>query len=165
MEAADVIIVGGGLAGLVVAHELTLRGKSVLILDQEGENSLGGQAFWSLGGLCLIDTPEQRRMRIRDSHALARQDWMGSAQFDREEDHWPRQWAEKYLELQVVRCGPGFLDWECAGSRLSVGQSGEVRLLMGTETRSPDFTLPGVPVQASLNRLSSVLWNPGIREN
>ena len=98
-EVADVIIVGGGLSGLVAAHELTSRGKRVFILDQEAENSLGGQAFWSLGGLCMIDTPEQRRMRIRDSHALAHQDWMGSAQFDREEDHWPRKWAENYLEF------------------------------------------------------------------
>ncbi len=98
-EVADVIIVGGGLSGLVAAHELTTRGKRVFILDQEAENSLGGQAFWSLGGLCMIDTPEQRRMRIKDSHALALQDWMGSAQFDREEDHWPRKWAENYLEF------------------------------------------------------------------
>ncbi|MEO0911200.1 MAG: FAD-dependent oxidoreductase, partial [Pseudomonadota bacterium] len=99
MEIADVIIVGGGLAGLVAAHKLTERGKKVLILDQEGENSLGGQAFWSLGGLCMIDTPEQRRMRVRDSYDLAYQDWMGSAQFDREEDHWPRKWAEAYLQF------------------------------------------------------------------
>lgn len=98
-EVADVIIVGAGLSGLVAAHELTSRGKRVFILDQEAENSLGGQAFWSLGGLCMVDTPEQRRMRIKDSHALALQDWMGSAQFDREEDHWPRNWAESYLEF------------------------------------------------------------------
>lgn len=98
-EVADVIIVGGGLSGLVAAHELTSRGKHVFILDQEAEQNLGGQAFWSLGGLCMIDTPEQRRMRIKDSHALAHQDWMGSAQFDREEDHWPRKWAENYLEF------------------------------------------------------------------
>lgn len=99
METADVIIVGGGLAGLVAAHELNLRGKKVLVLDQEGEQNLGGQAFWSLGGLCMIDTPEQRRMRIRDSLELATQDWMGSAKFDREEDHWPRKWAEAFLEF------------------------------------------------------------------
>ncbi len=98
-EIADVIIVGGGLAGLVAAYELTQRGKRVFVLDQEGENSLGGQAFWSLGGLCMVDTPEQRRMRIKDSHALALQDWMGSAQFDREEDYWPRIWAENYLDF------------------------------------------------------------------
>jgi len=98
-EQADVIIVGGGIAGLVAAHELTSRGKKVLMLDQEGEQNLGGQAFWSLGGLCMIDTPEQRRMRVRDSIELATQDWLGSAQFDREEDYWPRQWASAYLEF------------------------------------------------------------------
>ncbi|MEM7214483.1 MAG: FAD-binding dehydrogenase, partial [Pseudomonadota bacterium] len=98
-EIADVIVVGGGLAGLVAAHELVERGKKVLIVDQEGEQNLGGQAFWSLGGLCMIDTPEQRRWRIRDSLELATQDWMGSAQFDREEDHWPREWANAYLQF------------------------------------------------------------------
>lgn len=98
-ELADAIIIGGGLAGLVAAHELTRRGKRVFLLDQEGEQNLGGQAFWSLGGLCMVDTPEQRRMRIRDSHDLAYQDWMGSAQFDREEDYWPKKWAEEYLKF------------------------------------------------------------------
>lgn len=95
----DVIIVGGGLAGLVAAAELGDRGKRIVILDQEGENSLGGQAFWSLGGLFMVDTPEQRRLRIRDSHELALSDWMGSAGFDRDEDHWPRKVAEAYVEF------------------------------------------------------------------
>lgn len=99
VEIADVIVVGGGLAGLTAAHELIQRGKRVFVLDKEAENSLGGQALWSLGGLCMVDTPEQRRMRIKDSHALALQDWMGSAQFDREEDYWPRKWAEEYLDF------------------------------------------------------------------
>ncbi len=99
MDRFDAIIVGGGLAGLAAAAELGDRGKSVLILDQEHEASLGGQAFWSLGGLFMVDTPEQRRMRIKDSHALALSDWMGSAQFDRPEDHWPREWARAYLDF------------------------------------------------------------------
>ena len=88
---ADVIVVGAGLAGLAAAAELGDRGKSVIIVDQEGPQNLGGQAHWSLGGLFMIDTPEQRRMGIKDSHALALNDWMGSAQFDRPEDDFPRQ--------------------------------------------------------------------------
>ena len=99
MMQSDVVIIGGGLAGLVAANELIDRGKTVTILDQEGRQNLGGQAFWSLGGLFMIDTPEQRRLRIRDSHALALNDWMGSAQFDRPEDHWPREWANAYLDF------------------------------------------------------------------
>lgn len=95
----DVIVIGGGLAGLVAATEATARGKRVCLVDQEGPQNLGGQAFWSLGGLFFVDSPEQRRMRIRDSLDLARQDWMGSAGFDRSEDHWPRQWAEAYLQF------------------------------------------------------------------
>ncbi|MBO6867404.1 MAG: FAD-binding dehydrogenase [Thalassococcus sp.] len=96
---ADVIVIGAGLAGLVAADEAANRGRKVLLLDQEGPQSLGGQAFWSLGGLFMIDTPEQRRMGIRDSLDLARNDWMGSAQFDRPEDENPRKVAEAYLEF------------------------------------------------------------------
>jgi hypothetical protein len=102
----DAIIVGGGLAGLVAAAELADRGRRVTILEQEGENSLGGQAFWSLGGLFFVDSPEQRRLRIRDSRDLARQDWMGSAQFDRPEDHWPRTVAEAYIEFAAGEMRP-----------------------------------------------------------
>jgi len=96
---ADVIVVGAGLTGLVAAAEIADAGKRVLLLDQEGEQSIGGQAFWSLGGLFLVDSPEQRRMGVKDSHELARQDWFGSAQFDRDEDYWPRRWAEAYVDF------------------------------------------------------------------
>jgi len=78
-EDADVIVVGGGLAGLVAACEITDAGKRVIVVEQEGSQSLGGQAFWSLGGLFLVDTPEQRRLGIKDSFELALQDWIGSA--------------------------------------------------------------------------------------
>src|SRR5213082_953434 len=94
---ADVIVVGGGLAGLVAATEITDAGRHVIVVEQEGEQNLGGQAFWSFGGLFLVDSPEQRRLGIKDSFDLAMQDWLGSAGFDREEDHWPRQWAEAYV--------------------------------------------------------------------
>ncbi len=96
---ADVIVVGAGLAGLVATAELADAGRRVILLDQEPEASLGGQAFWSFGGLFFVDSPEQRRMRIRDSYELALQDWMGTAGFDREEDHWPRKWAEAYVSF------------------------------------------------------------------
>ncbi len=102
----DVLIVGGGLAGLVAASEVIKRGRRAIIVDQESENSLGGQAFWSLGGLMLVDTPEQRRMKIADSHALALSDWMGSAQFDREEDYWPRKWAQAYVDFSAGEMRP-----------------------------------------------------------
>ncbi|WP_050406351.1 FAD-binding dehydrogenase [Bradyrhizobium embrapense] len=94
---ADVIVIGAGLAGLVAATEIADAGKRVIVLDQEAEQSIGGQAFWSFGGLFLVDSPEQRRLGIKDSAELALQDWMGTAGFDREEDHWPRKWAEAYV--------------------------------------------------------------------
>ena len=92
---ADAIIVGAGIAGLVATYELTQAGKSVLLLDQEGEQNLGGQAFWSFGGLFFVDSPEQRRLFIKDSRELALEDWMGTAGFHREEDRWPKRWATK----------------------------------------------------------------------
>ena len=95
---ADVIVIGAGLAGLVATAELVEAGKRVIVLDQEPETNLGGQAWWSFGGLFLVDSPEQRRMGIKDSQDLARQDWFASAEFDRDdEDAWGRQWAEAYL--------------------------------------------------------------------
>ena len=96
---ADVIVVGAGLAGLVATAELADAGRRVILIDQEPEQNLGGQAFWSFGGLFFVDSPEQRRMRIRDSIDLAMQDWMGTAAFDREDDAWPRKWAEAYVHF------------------------------------------------------------------
>ncbi|MEV5173967.1 FAD-binding dehydrogenase [Streptomyces flaveolus] len=98
---ADVIVVGAGLAGLVAAHELTSRGRRVALVDQENAANLGGQAFWSFGGLFLVDSPEQRRLGVKDSLALAWSDWQGSARFDRlaDEDSWAVRWARAYVEF------------------------------------------------------------------
>ncbi|WP_327307544.1 FAD-binding dehydrogenase [Streptomyces sp. NBC_01298] len=96
---ADVIVIGAGLAGLVATAELVDAGRKVILLDQEPERSMGGQAHWSFGGLFFVDSPEQRRMRIKDTRELALQDWAGTAGFDREEDAWPRRWAEAYVDF------------------------------------------------------------------
>ncbi|GAA3490376.1 FAD-binding dehydrogenase [Streptomyces cremeus] len=96
---ADVIVIGAGLAGLVATAELVDAGRTVILLDQEPEQSIGGQAHWSFGGLFLVDSPEQRRMRVKDSRDLALQDWLGTAGFDRAEDAWPRKWAEAYVDF------------------------------------------------------------------
>ena len=97
----DVIVVGAGLAGLVAVCELSDAGKRVLLVDQEPASSIGGQAFWAFGGLFLVDSPEQRRMGIKDSHELAWQDWLGTAGFDRleDEDSWGYKWAKAYVEF------------------------------------------------------------------
>jgi predicted oxidoreductase len=99
---ADAIVVGGGLAGLVAATELTDAGKRVILVDQEGDQNLGGQAFWSFGGLFLVDSPEQRHLGIKDSFDLAWQDWQGAAGFDRAEDNWPKRWAEAYVNFAAA---------------------------------------------------------------
>ncbi|MEV7339444.1 FAD-binding dehydrogenase [Streptomyces sp. NPDC093544] len=102
---ADAIVVGGGLAGLVATAELAAAGRKVLLLDQEPESNLGGQAFWSFGGLFLVDSDEQRLMGVKDSHELAWQDWLGTAGFDRGvtdpggQDYWAHKWAEAYVDF------------------------------------------------------------------
>ncbi|HYQ32998.1 MAG TPA: FAD-dependent oxidoreductase, partial [Lapillicoccus sp.] len=99
MADADAIVVGAGLAGLVAATELTGAGRRVVVVEQESRTNLGGQAFWSFGGLFFVDSPEQRRMGVKDSVELAWQDWLGTAGFDRPEDHWPGLWARAYVDF------------------------------------------------------------------
>src|SRR3954464_6840947 len=96
---ADAIVIGAGLAGLVATAELAGAGRKVILLDQEPEASFGGPACWSRGGLMLVGSPEQGRLRIKDSRELAWQDWLGTAGFDRDEDEWPRRWAEAYVDF------------------------------------------------------------------
>ncbi|MGZ3142602.1 FAD-binding dehydrogenase [Lentzea chajnantorensis] len=133
---ADVIVVGAGLAGLVATAELADAGRRVILLDQEPEASIGGQAWWSFGGLFLVDTPEQRRLRVKDSYDLALQDWMGSAAFDRDSDHWPRLWAQAYVDFAAgekrpwlhnmgVRWFP-FVQWAERGGYLANGHGNSV---------------------------------------
>jgi predicted oxidoreductase len=155
---ADVIVVGGGLAGLVATAELADAGKRVLLLDQEPESNLGGQAFWSFGGLFLVDSPEQRRMGIKDSHDLAMQDWLGSAGFDRGvddpmgEDFWARQWATAYLDFaagekrswlhgQGVRWFP-VVGWAERGGYLADGHGNSVPRFHVTWGTGPGVLAP-----------------------
>ena len=151
---ADVIIVGAGLAGLVAAAELADAGRRVIIVEQEPEQSLGGQAFWSLGGLFFVNSPEQRRMGIRDSYALALQDWLGTAAFDREEDHWPRRWAEAYvafaagekrswLRAQGMRFFP-VVNWAERGGYGAIGHGNSVPRFHLTWGTGPGVLAPFV---------------------
>jgi uncharacterized protein len=132
----DVVVVGAGLAGLVATAELADAGRRVMVLDQEPEQSLGGQAHWSFGGLFLVDSPEQRRLRIHDSAELAWQDWQGSAGFDRDEDKWPREWAQAYVDFaagekrawlhqQGMRFFP-IVGWAERGGYLATGHGNSV---------------------------------------
>ncbi len=151
---ADVIVVGAGLAGLVAAAEIADAGKRVLIVDQEPPQSLGGQAFWSFGGLFLVDSPEQRRLGIHDSLDLALQDWMGSAGFDRPEDAWPRRWAEAYvhwaagekrawLHAQGVRFFP-VVGWAERGGYNALGHGNSVPRFHVTWGTGPGVVAPFV---------------------
>ncbi|HEU4480746.1 MAG TPA: FAD-binding dehydrogenase, partial [Actinomycetota bacterium] len=151
---ADVIVVGAGLAGLVAAAEIADAGKKVILLDQEPEASLGGQAFWSFGGLFLVNSPEQRRLRVRDSHELALQDWMGAAGFDSDDDYWPRRWAEAYVDFasgekrawlhdQGVRWFP-VVQWAERGGYLAGGHGNSVPRFHVTWGTGPGIIEPFV---------------------
>jgi uncharacterized protein len=153
-HAADAIVVGAGLAGLVATAELTDAGRRVILLEQEPECSLGGQAFWSFGGLFLVDSPEQRRMGIHDSRELAWQDWLGTAGFDRPEDEWPRRWAEAYVDFaagekrawlhaQGVRFVPN-VGWAERGGYLATGHGNSVPRFHVTWGTGPGVIAPFV---------------------
>lgn len=170
MERYDVIVVGAGLAGLVAATEAAARGLSVCVVDQEGERNLGGQAFWSLGGLFFIDSPEQRRMRVRDSLDLARQDWFGSAGFDRPEDHWPRRWAEAYLDFAagekrewLHRMGMRWfpvVGWAERGGGLADGHGNSVPRFHVTWGTGPGCLLPSLKGKAYRGGWAAILPLP-----
>ena len=151
-DKADVIVIGAGLAGLVATAELADAGARVILVDQEPEVSLGGQAFWSFGGMFLVDSPEQRRMRIRDSRELALQDWLGTAGFDRPEDEWPRRWAEAYVDFAAgekrawlhahgVRFMPN-PGWAERGGYLAIGHGNSVPRFHVTWGTGPGIVEP-----------------------
>jgi predicted oxidoreductase len=151
-DRADVIVVGAGLAGLVATAELADAGRRVVLLEQEPEPWLGGQAFWSFGGLFLVNSPEQRRLGVRDSHELAVKDWMTTAGFDRPEDQWPSQWAEAYLAFaagekrswlrsQGIRFFP-VVGWAERGGSLPGGPGNSVPRFHVTWGTGPGVVVP-----------------------
>jgi len=151
-HSADLLVIGWGLAGLVAAGEAAAAGKKVIIVDQEPRTNLGGQAWWSFGGLFFIDSPEQRRFGIHDSLELARQDWFATAEFDRDEDAWPRQWAEAYLQFahQEKRAwlrekGVGFfpvVGWAERGGYIATGPGNSVPRFHITWGTGPGIVAP-----------------------
>jgi predicted oxidoreductase len=152
VNAADAIVVGAGLAGLVAATELADAGRRVIVVEQEPAASLGGQAFWSLGGIFLVDSPEQRRLAIHDARDLAWRDWLGSAGFDRAEDAWPQRWAEAYVDFAAgekrawlhgmgVRFFP-VVGWAERGGSLATGHGNSVPRFHVTWGTGPGVLAP-----------------------
>ncbi len=91
----DTVIAGGGIAGLVCALDLLIKGQQVVIVDRDTPERLGGLARWAFGGMALCGTPEQRRMKIPDNSERLLIDWHSFANFS-EQDHWPQAWAKEY---------------------------------------------------------------------
>jgi predicted oxidoreductase len=94
---SDVLVVGGGLAGIVTALECLRAGQRVTLVDRDTPERLGGLARWAFGGMALVDTPLQRRMKIHDSPDIAYRDWLRFGELG-EADRLPRQWARHYVE-------------------------------------------------------------------
>ena len=175
MKTFDVIVVGAGLSGLVTATEVAGNGKSVLLLDQEGEQNLGGQAWWSFGGLFLVDSPEQRMMGIKDSKELAWQDWMGTATYDRKEDYWGRKWAEHYLDFATyekrdwlyekgVRIFP-VVGWAERGGYLAEGHGNSVPRFHITWGTGPGVVEPFIKRMKQLEEKGLITYKPRHRVN
>ncbi len=93
---SEVIIVGGGIAGITTAIELLNFNKKVLIIDRDSEANLGGLAKESFGGMFFVDTPQQRKSGIKDSPELAFKDWCSVANFG-VDDELPKLWAKNYV--------------------------------------------------------------------
>ena len=173
-HSADVLVIGWGLAGLVAASEAAAAGKKVVIVDQEPRTNLGGQAWWSFGGLFFVDSPEQRRMGIKDSLELARQDWFGNAGFDREEDAWPRRWAEAYLQFAagekrswLREKGVGFfpvVGWAERGGYTALGPGNSVPRFHITWGTGPGIVAPfqaAVEAGEAAGRITILAAAPG----
>src|SRR5439155_6799812 len=151
-DGADVIVVGAGLAGLVATAELADAGRRVILLEQEPAPWLGGQAFWSFGGLFLVNSPEQRRLGVRDSQERAQQDWLVTAGFDRADDAWPRKWAEAYIafaagEKRSWLCSQGMrffpiVGWAERGGSLAGGPGNSVPRFHVTWGTGPAVVAP-----------------------
>ncbi|HLR42690.1 MAG TPA: FAD-binding dehydrogenase [Pseudogracilibacillus sp.] len=168
----DVIVVGAGLAGLVTTTELAAKGRKVLLLDQEGKQSIGGQAWWSFGGLFLVDSPEQRRMGIKDSKELAWQDWLGTATYDREkdEDYWGKKWAKNYVQFATnekrewlhkkgVRLFP-VVGWAERGGYLAEGHGNAVPRFHITWGTGPGLVQPFVKALEDAIEQGTVTYLP-----
>ena len=93
----DVLVVGGGLAGIVTALECLRAGQHVTLVDRDTPERLGGLALWAFGGMALVGTPLQTRMKIADTPERALQDWVRFGELG-EADVWPRRWAEYYVQ-------------------------------------------------------------------
>lgn len=92
----EVLIVGGGIAGITAAWELLDAGRKVVILDRDVESEFGGLAKKSFGGMFFADSPVQRKRGIRDRADIAFEDWCAVAEFD-PEDELPKRWAEAFV--------------------------------------------------------------------
>ena len=91
------LVIGGGIAGIVTALELLDGGQSVTLIDRDTQDRFGGLARWAFGGMALVGTPEQKRLKIEDSPQRAFADWVRFGELA-DDDHWPRAWAQCYAE-------------------------------------------------------------------
>ncbi|WP_339829726.1 FAD-dependent oxidoreductase, partial [uncultured Arenimonas sp.] len=106
IPAVDVLVAGGGLAGIVTALEALRAGMSVAVVDRDSPERFGGLARWAFGGMALVGTPLQARAKIHDSPEIALRDWLSFGELDAA-DQWSLAWARHYVE----RSRPDVHDW------------------------------------------------------
>lgn len=94
---SDVLVAGGGLAGLVTALQVLRAGWRVTLVDRDTPERIGGLARWAFGGMALVGTPLQKAMKIPDTPEVAMKDWMSFGELD-PNDEWPMKWARYYVE-------------------------------------------------------------------
>ncbi|MBP9737960.1 MAG: FAD-dependent oxidoreductase [Rhodoferax sp.] len=160
---SDVLVIGGGLAGLVTAIECLRAGKRVTLVDRDTRQRLGGQALWAFGGMALVDTPVQRRMKLKDSPERALRDWLRYGELD-EMDVWPRQWAQYYVEHSreqvydwVTQHGVKFLpavNWVERGMLGNGNSLPRYHILWGTAQRFTQQMIAALHQANTANRLT-----------
>ena len=143
MAHADVLVVGAGLAGLVAACELAESGRRVLIVDQENAANIGGQAFWSFGGLFFVDSPEQRRLGITRQSRTGPAGPAGHCGLRPARGPRPRQRAHAYVDFAAGERAAGCATVACGPSRSWAGPSEAATTHAGTATLSRASTSPG----------------------
>ena len=94
---SDVLVAGGGLAGIVTALECLRAGQSVTLVDRDSPERFGGLALWAFGGMALVGTPQQAKAKIPDTPERALRDWLRFGEVD-PNDCWSVAWAERYVE-------------------------------------------------------------------
>jgi succinate dehydrogenase/fumarate reductase flavoprotein subunit len=144
----DLIVTGAGVAGMAAALEAVRAGLRVTVVEQN--SVFGGHAVISSGRLALVGTPLQARMGVRDTPALAREDFF----------RWGEDASEAWVRRYTEESKTGIYDWMTA-----LGTEFTTVTLNGGGSRLPRFHIPRgqglglvVPLRRELLRYPEVTF-------